>query len=372
MLRSKTDGKSMIRLSPNRFILALTLICLFGAGLFWTGRKKNNPIDSQQLVQLLQGRTMGTTYTIRYLPEIGSPSNEEMQRLIDEELNRVNQQMSTYLKDSEITRFNDSQSSDWFPVSVETAQVVELSLQLSEFSNGAFDVTVGPLVNLWGFGPVKRKNAIPTDEEVEATKASVGYKKLAVRLDPPALKKVDSGLRVDLSAIAKGHGADRVGEVIRSNGIENYFVEIGGEIFARGKRADGQPWQVGIEAPLDFKRSIQTIVGLSGAALATSGDYRNFYEMEGKRFSHTIDPNTGRPVTHQLASASVVADNCALADGIATCMMVLGTEQGLKLAESKNWAVLLMERKSGQIPSTCSTRFSELFPQVCKQLTVAN
>ncbi|HUP80923.1 MAG TPA: FAD:protein FMN transferase, partial [Pirellula sp.] len=224
----------------------------------------------------------------------------------------------------------------------------------------------------WGFGPVERKNTIPTDEEVEATKASVGYKKLAVRLDPPALKKVDPGLRVDLSAIAKGHGADRVGEVIRSNGIPNFFVEIGGEIFARGKRADGQPWQVGIEAPLDFKRSIQMMVGLSGAAIATSGDYRNFFESEGKRFSHTIDPNTGRPVTHQLASASAVADNCALADGIATCMVVLGKEQGLKLAESKHWAVLLMERNSDQISSSCSTRFSELFPQVCKQLSVAN
>ena len=313
---------------------------------------------------------MGTTYTIRFLPELGSQSNEEMQRLIDEELNRVNQQMSTYLKDSEITRFNDSQSMDWFPVSLETAQVVALSLEISEVSNGAFDVTVGPLVDLWGFGPVKRKNEIPTDEEVETTKASVGFKKLEVRFDPPALKKLDTGLRVDLSAIAKGYGVDRVGEVLRSDGIANYFVEIGGEIIANGKRADGQLWQVGIEAPLDFKRSIQTIIGLSGAALATSGDYRNFFESEGKRFSHTIDPNTGRPVTHQLASVSVVADNCALADGIATCMMVMGTEQGLKLAESKKWAVLLMERKSDQIRSICSTRFSELFPQVCKLLSI--
>ena len=357
---------------PYRFIAVLILICVVGAGIFWAGHQKTNPIESRQKAQLLQGRTMGTTYTIRFLPELGSQSNEEMQRLIDEELNRVNQQMSTYLKDSEITRFNDSQSMDWFPVSLETAQVVALSLEISEVSNGAFDVTVGPLVDLWGFGPVKRKNEIPTDEEVETTKASVGFKKLEVRFDPPALKKLDTGLRVDLSAIAKGYGVDRVGEVLRSDGIANYFVEIGGEIIANGKRADGQLWQVGIEAPLDFKRSIQTIIGLSGAALATSGDYRNFFESEGKRFSHTIDPNTGRPVTHQLASVSVVADNCALADGIATCMMVMGTEQGLKLAESKKWAVLLMERKSDQIRSICSTRFSELFPQVCKQLTVAN
>ena len=314
---------------------------------------------------------MGTTYTVRYLPELGSPSRQEMHRLIEEELKRVNQQMSTYLKDSEITQFNDSKSTDWFSVSLETAKVVDLSLQISVVSEGAFDVTVGPLVNLWGFGPGKRKNTIPTDAELEAASAHVGYKNLSVRLDPPALKKLDPELQADLSAIAKGHGADRVGKVIETNGIKNYFVEIGGEIFASGNRADGQPWQVGIEAPLDFKRSIKTIIGLSGVALATSGDYRNFFESEGQRFSHTIAPNTGRPVSHQLASASVVSDNRELADAIATCMMVLGPEQGLQLAETKNRAVLLMQRKDGQIPSTCSTRFTELFPEVSKQLTVA-
>jgi len=292
-------------------------------------------------------------------------------RLVEEELKRVNQQMSTYIQDYEIMRFNVSRSTDWFSVSIETVSVLDLSLQISVVSDGAFDVTVGPLVNLWGFGPNKRKNSIPTDEELETARAAVSFKNLAVRLDPPALKKMDPALQVDLSAISKGHGVDRVSEVIRTHGITNFFVEIGGEIFASGMRVDGMLWQVGIEAPLDFKRSIQTIIGISGVALATSGDYRNFFESEGQRFSHTIDPNTGRPVTHQLASASVVADNCALADAIATCMMVLGPDEGLKLAETKNWAVLLMQRKSGQILSTFSTRFSELFPEVCKQLTVA-
>ena len=354
--------------SPFRSIAVVALICVLAALSSSCSRPKSDAVETQPL---LQGATMGTTYTVRFLPELGSPSRQEMHRLIEEELKRVNQQMSTYIKDSEITRFNDSKSTDWFPVSMETAKLVDLSLQISVVSDGAFDVTVGPLVNLWGFGPVKRKNSIPTDTELEAASAHVGYKNLSVRLDPPALKKSDPELKADLSAIAKGHGADRVGKVIETNGIKNYFVEIGGEILASGNRVDGQPWQVGIEAPLDFKRSIQTVIGLSGVALATSGDYRNFFESEGQRFSHTIDPNTGRPVTHQLASASVVADNCTLADAIATCMMVLGPEQGLQLAETKNWAVILMQRKNGQISSTCSTRFTELFPEVSKQLTVA-
>ncbi len=354
--------------SPSRSIAVLAFICLLATLSLSCNRPQTKPVETPPL---LQGSTMGTTYTIRYLPELGSPTRQEMHQLIEEELKSVNQQMSTYLKDSEITRFNDSNSTDWFSVSIETAQVADLSLEISEISGGAFDVTVGPLVDLWGFGPVKRKNTIPTDEELEAARAHVGYKNLSVRMDPPALKKKDPMLRVDLSAIAKGHGADRVGKVIETNGIKNYFVEIGGEIFAKGNRADGQPWQVGIEAPLDFQRSIKTIIGLSGVALATSGDYRNFFESDGQRFSHTIDPNTGRPVTHQLASASVVADNCALADAIATCMMVVGPDQGLQLAETKNWAVLLMQRKNGQIPSTCSTRFTELFPETSKRLSVA-
>ncbi len=356
---------SLQRIFRSDAIAKCVVWMLYLACLSSCSQTKRIPIQES-----LHGQTMGTTYTIRYQPESSGRLKQEMHRLLDDELLRVNQQMSTYLKDSELTRFNDSISEDWFSVSKDTAEVVDLSLQLSEASGGAFDVTVGPLVNLWGFGPGKRSSAIPTNEELETARPLVGYKQLSVRLDPPALKKANPGLRVDLSAIAKGHGADRVGAVIRANGISNYFVEIGGEIVASGKRADRQPWQVGIEAPLDFQRSIQTTLGLSNAAIATSGDYRNFFESDGQRFSHTIDPSTGRPVVHQLASASVVADNCALADGIATCMMAMGPERGLELAESKHWAVLLMQRKGGRFPSTFSTRFSELFPEVCKQLSI--
>jgi thiamine biosynthesis lipoprotein len=354
--------------SYSRSIAVLALIAVVVAGQ-WRGRKPNNLSEPPRL---LQGSTMGTTYTIRYQPKLGGPLLADMQRLIDDELLRVNQQMSTYLKESEISRFNDLKSTDWFPVSAETAKVVDLSLQISTISNGAFDVTVGRLVNLWGFGPDKTRKTIPPDAEIVAAKAAMGFKNLSVKFDPPALRKSNPELQVDLSAIAKGHGVDRVAALFLTHGISNYFVEIGGEIFASGTRPDGQPWQVGIEAPIAYKQSIQTVIGLSGAAMATSGDYRNFFEVDNQRFSHTIDPNTGRPVTHQLASASVVAENCALADAIATCMMVLGPEQGLELAEAENWAVLLMQRENGQISSTCSNAFSDSFPVVCKQLALAN
>jgi len=360
LLFAITDGEKV-----SRLILRLIgwLACIGCLG----GCVETKPITTQEL---LQGSTMGTTFTIRYQAESGGLLKQELRRLIENELLRVNQQMSTYLKESEITRFNLSDSTNWFSVSKETAEVVNLSLQLSEASHGAFDITVGPLVNLWGFGPSKQSNTIPTDAEIQVAREIVGFSQLSVRLDPPALKKANPGLQIDLSAIAKGHGSDRVGDVIRSQGIYNYFVEIGGEIVARGNRADGQPWQVGIEAPIDFQRSIQTTLGLTNSAIATSGDYRNFFESDGHRFSHTIDPNTGYPVIHQLASASVVADHGALADGIATCMMAMGPERGLALADSKNWAVLLTHRKDGQFPSTCSTRFKELFPAVCKQLSI--
>lgn len=350
-----------------RSFAVLALVALLVSGQ-WLGRKPQTLREPQQL---LQGSTMGTTYTIRYHTKQDGEKHPNMQLLIDDELNRVNQQMSTYLKDSEISRFNESRSTDWFPVSADTANVVDLSLQISTISGGAFDVTVGPLVNLWGFGPDKTREAIPSSADIEATKAAVGFEKLSVQLSPPALKKSMPELQVDLSAIAKGHGVDRVAELFRKHGISDFFIEIGGEIYANGTRLDGQPWQVGIEAPFANTQSIQTVVGLTGAAMATSGDYRNFFEVNGQKFSHTIDPSSGFPVTHQLASASVVSENCALADAIATCMMVLGPENGLRLAESENWAVLLMQRDEGSITSTCSTAFSSAFPIVCRQLAVA-
>ncbi len=340
---------------------SMVLLLLLAVFYFLFHRPGATPTTATPPHSLLRGETMGTTYSIRFV----SQANIELKSVhaaVEAELKLVNQQMSTYIPDSEITRFNDSSSLDWFSVSPETAQVVALAQLISEDSAGAFDVTVGPIVDLWGFGPVKRADRVPSEEEIQNVLTAVGFRKLSVMLDPPALKKSVPKLRVDLSAIAKGHGSDRVGKVLRSFGIQNFFVEIGGEIITAGRRADGRDWQVGIEAPLEHERGLQTVVGLTDAGIATSGDYRNFFEADGQKFSHTIDPATGRPTRHELASASVIADNCALADAIATSMMALGPEKGLELAQRKNWQVMLICRDKDQFTIKRTTEFERRFP----------
>jgi thiamine biosynthesis lipoprotein len=311
---------------------------------------------------------MGTTYCVRYRPSVGCEDQYAIHQFIEEELKQIDLQMSTYREDSEVSRFNSSQSTELYPVSFETAFVVDLAEEIAEISDGAFDVTVGPIVDLWGFGPAGRRHTIPSDDEIQSVKRLVGYKNLIVQLSPPSLRKLIPTLRIDLSAIAPGFGADRVSDLLKSLGIQDSFVEIGGEIVTRGHRSGSDPWQIGIESPEDFKRSLKTVLALSDAALATSGDYRNFFLDSGSRFSHTIDPKTARPVIHSLASASVVASNAALADAIATCMMVLGKSDGLRLAEDNNWAVLLVQRSDNGFESSYSKPFEKVFPEVCRKI----
>jgi FAD:protein FMN transferase len=314
-------------------------------------------------IQMLSGSTMGTTYSVKIAPHASMLPLKDIAKRVDEELKLVNDQMSTYIETSELSRFNASTSTEWFPVSADTAQVVALAKQIHEWTEGAFDVTVGPLVDMWGFGPQRRPQTLPSDAEIAEALTVVGSEKLDVQLDPPALKKSVAGLRVDLSAIAKGHGVDRVAAVLDDSGVENYFVEIGGEVRTRGVRQDGRPWQVGIEKPLEDSRELHTVVGVSGASLATSGDYRNFYRIEGKRYSHFIDPRTGKPAMSDMASASVLADSCALADGIATGLMAAGFERGLELAQANAWGVMLIAHRNERFEVASTPSFDELVSQ---------
>jgi thiamine biosynthesis lipoprotein len=314
-------------------------------------------------VQVIAGQTMGTTYSVKFLPYEGMPDLSSISDDVSSELDRVNQQMSTYRESSELSRFNQSATTDWFEVSPQTAAVVALALEVCESSDGAFDVTIGPLVNLWGFGPDKRPVKVPSQQQIDRLLAATGSSNLEVRLDPPALRKLKPELQVDLSAIAKGHGVDRVAAVLDRLGAEAYFIEIGGEIRTRGVRMDGSPWKVGIEQPVENKRDIQRVIGLSDRALATSGNYRNFYELDGKRFSHTINPTSGWPVEDAIVSASAIADDCALADAIATSMMSSGFAKGLDTAERNNWSVLLVRKTAGGYQSASSTSFNRMFPE---------
>lgn len=316
---------------------------------------------------------MGTTYSVKLVPSAGMPSLPEISQKIEAELESVNAQMSTYRQTSELSRFNSQTSTDWIDVSPDTARVVQLAGEISEISSGAFDVTIGPLVNLWGFGAEDRPESVPDEEQIEQRRRRVGFQKLQARLKPPALRKSQADLYVDLSAIAKGHGVDRIAQVLDALQITNYFIEVGGEIRTRGTRQDGLPWRVGIERPDEKTRGdAQAILLLVDQALATSGDYRNFYERDGTRYAHTIDPRTGYPCQLEIASASAVADSCALADAIATTMMVVGVEQGLQLAEKNSWAVLLIARQDDQLVSSSSSRFAELFPEVALQDALEN
>ena len=288
----------------------------------------------------LYGPTMGTTYNVKYLPQKDAPSREHFQSEIDRLLEEVNDQMSTYRKDSELSRFNQSRTSDSFTVSSQTATVVEEAIRLNKLTMGALDVTVGPLVNLWGFGPEARPEVVPSDIELAERKAMTGIEHLKV--EGNSLQKDLPNLYVDLSTIAKGWGVDVVADYIQSQGIKNYMVEVGGEIRLKGHNRDGNPWRIAIEKPDVNQRAVQEIIEPGNMAVATSGDYRNYFEREGIRYSHIIDPRTGRPIHNKVVSVTVLDKSCMTADGLATGLMVLGEEKGMQVAEKQNIPVLMI------------------------------
>ena len=289
-----------------------------------------------------RGQTMGTTYMVK----IFDPPTDlatDWREQIDAELRRVNDQMSTYLESSELSRFNRSESTDWIEVSPETAMVVAKSLEIFELSEGAFEITIAPLVNAWSFGPGKRSNSPPDDATIASHLENVGSGGISVQSDPPAIRKSNPKLSIDLSAIAKGHGVDRIVGVVNRLGVQNVFVEIGGEVRVTGDKAD-KSWTVGIQMPDVAGDVVAVAYPIAEKSIATSGDYRNFFEHEGVKYAHTIDPRTGRPIQHDLASVSVVADDCMTADGWATALNVLGSDEGLKLAEKLGLDTLLISR----------------------------
>lgn len=300
---------------------------------------------------VIRGATMGTTYQIKF-PADADADREQIHAEVEQVLAEIDRQMSTYRPDSELSRFNRAAAGAWFAVSKPVAEVVAAARAISEQTDGAMDVTVGPLVKLWHFGPADKANAAnkrrahrpapPTEAEIAATRERVGYKKLEVRINPPALRKAVEGLEVDLNSIAPGYSIDRITEVLQKRGIENSMVELGGEVRARGVREDGQPWRIAVERPtkVEGERELQSSVPLENASIATAGEYRNFFEADGHRYSHIMDPTTGRSVERPLASVTVVAEKCIDADGWDTPLWVLGPERGIECATKHNVAAL--------------------------------
>jgi len=281
------------------------------------------------------GKTMGTTYHITVVTGYFS-TTKNLKDQIGQRLEEINQSMSTFRNDSEISRFNAKQiASEKFKISDDFFNVMTVAKTVYELTDGAWDGTVKPLENLWGFGNSENKKRIPAQSEITALLPDIGFNNIEISPDHYLIKK-KAPLSLDLASIAKGYGVDQVAALIRTHGIKNFLVEIGGEVFAAGFRKDGKHWKIGINKPQTGSPfdQVYKVVNLHDKGFATSGDYRNYFEVDGKRFSHILDPRNGYPVSNGVVSVSIVANTCTFADGLATAVMVLGHKKGLERINS--------------------------------------
>jgi len=323
------------------------------------------PATDERPLAAFEGETMGTYYRVKVA---GEEMTEERRRTVHEaavaEMEAVNSRMSTYLEDSEISRFNRHPEASPFTVSAATMEVLRTAIEISDKTDGAFDVTVGPLVEAWGFGPSPTPPRQLDGTELASLLERIGYHKL--RLDEAAstVTKSLGELHCDLSGIAKGYAVDRVAERLASLGIADYWVEIGGEVRAAGTNARDTAWRLGIERPQLLPGAVQRIVPLEDLAVATSGDYRNYREIDGERYSHLIDPRSGRPIRHHLASVSVFHPRCAVADAWATALMVMGEEEGYERAADEGLAALFLVRDGDGLVELGTPAFWSLTPSL--------
>jgi FAD:protein FMN transferase len=302
----------------------------------------------------LNGSTMGTYYVVKFYHN-AKPDVVALQQQIDTELELVNDLMSTYRPESELMRFNRHSANTVFPISDRTRTVVAESLRLAIQTQGVLDVTVGPLVELWGFGAQGRIEKKPSAEVIAQTKSIVGFSKL--QLTEQGLTKTEPLLAVDLSPIAKGYGVDQVAAILERNDIHNYLVEIGGEMRLKGTKPEQQPWKIAIEKPITTERAVQRILVPGDIGVATSGDYRNYFEQDGVRYSHLLDPRSGIPITNRTVSVTVLHPSCMTADGYATALNVMNEQEALAFANQYNLAVMLVVKTDDGYSELTSAAF---------------
>lgn len=326
-----------------RFVMCAVLVLLVACG-------NPDPVE-------IHGNTMGTTYSIKVLEPVDS---EQLKTSVEARLARINQLMSTYIPNSEISLINGLPVGESMSISDENLKLLQFASQLNAYSAGKFDVTVAPLVSLWGFGPDPRLSEVPDPAALQQAMRLLGLDGL--QIEEQQLVKHQS-TQLDFSSIAKGYGVDELSKLVESFGGENYLVEIGGELRAKGVNARGQVWRIGIETPDDMQRVPFTSVPLKNLAMATSGDYRNYFEVDGKRFSHTIDPTTGYPITHNVASVTVLADTAMEADGYATAINVMGESSGMQLAEQQKLAVFVIIKGDAGFETRTSPAFDAYMSQ---------
>lgn len=318
-------------------------------------------------VTALSGNTMGTTYNISAVGVPDTVSKEKLSSTVEAILADVNSKMSNWDKASEVSLLSASDASAPVPVSADFMTVMTAANEIHTRSEGMFDVTLGPLIELWGFGSRKPEDPIPADADIETALSFVGQTRvLTLDRGTSTISKSDPKVGVNLSAIAKGFGIDAVAAGLKDLGIDNYLVEIGGDLVTAGRNQHGEAWRIGIEKPEPGEKAIELVVKLAGKGLATSGDYRNFVERDGVRYSHIIDPVTGRPITHKTTSVTVVAENAMIADAWATAMLVLGAERGLKIAEANKIAIYVISRDEHGNAGAYVTRMSSAFDALLK------
>jgi thiamine biosynthesis lipoprotein len=315
----------------------------------------NTACEPSSQIYSFSGNTMGTTYHVKVVYQQLPTDPKSLQQHMDAILEDINALMSTYRVDSELSKFNQM-AQGRMSLSHDTSLVLREALRLHDLTNGALDVSVGSLVNLWGFGPHQKPMKMPSDAVIADRKLTTGLQHL--RPYPNNIyEKLLSGLQLDLSAIAKGFGVDELARYLLTTGASGYMVEIGGETKTFGHKNTGEPWRIAIEQPTVATRNIALIIEPGDFAMATSGDYRNYYEVDGQRQSHILDPRTGHPVTHHLASVTVLDSNCMTADGLATAMMVMGTDAALRLANQHQIPVMLISHQSNQFEMIYSEAF---------------
>jgi len=330
-------------------------LALLGLAFLVSCTQQNS--DETQPV-LLQGKTMGTTYSVKVFPTRAELTQLSLFEMVNDELIRINQLMSTYIPDSELSRLNQAKAGEAFTLSADNIAVLTESMRLNEISDGAFDVTVGPLVNLWGFGPQGRITKRPDDVAIEQSRAWTGGDK--IQLNGNIAVKSHDNTYIDFSSIAKGYAVDRIADLLEKEGITSYLIEVGGEMRLKGVKPDGKAWTVAVEKPVINRREVQLIFSPGDMGMATSGDYRNYFEEDGVRYSHSIDPVTAKPITHKLASVTILHKSAASADALATAINVMGPIKGIEFAEKHQIAAYMIVKTDNGFAEVLSSQFKEL------------
>ncbi len=327
---------------------------LLGACVLFSGcDSATTPATPASTATVLDGKTMGTFWRVSVIG-VDEAKAQALRAKVQAQLDADDRLLSTWKNDSALMRFNHATDTRPWPVSEAMADIVTLSLRIGAKTHGAMDITVGPLVNLWGFGPDKQPVATPDALAIAAAKARTGLQHLQVinQSGRQFLQKDIPDLFVDLSTVGEGYAADHLARLMEQEGISRYLVSVGGALVSRGMNGEGKPWRVAIQKPTDQENAVQAIVDINGHGISTSGSYRNYYELDGKRISHVIDPQTGQPITHKLVSVTVIAPTALEADGWDTGLMVLGPEKAQQVVREQGLAVYMIV-KEGEGFKTC-------------------